>query len=112
MPNLAATERRRTRRFDLTLPIRIVRLRQEDVDLVGRTRDLSSHGAYFVVSGEVEPGAPIEFFVTLQGDNGSEHKVRLRCRGYVTRLDKLEASNRTGVATTIDRYQFIRESVN
>jgi hypothetical protein len=92
-----------------------VRLSQEEVDLEGRTRDLSSAGAYFVVTGPVEPGSPIEFFVTLQ-DNGTEipqdAKVRLHCRGHVMRLDKLEGSERLGVAATIDRYQFVRDSLN
>ena len=61
------SERRKSQRFDLTLPIHVVRLSEKSVSLVGRTRDVSSGGAYFVVNADLDEGTPIEFFVTLQG---------------------------------------------
>ena len=112
MAKLDTTERRRAQRFHLTLPIHIVRLSQQRVDLTGRTRDLSASGAYFVLESNVEKGAPIEFFVTLQEPQTTSRKVKLRCRGHVTRLDKLGSADRWGVGVSIDRYQFIRDSLN
>ncbi len=107
VPRIESAERRKAQRFHLALPIQIVRLSQQRVDVAGKTRDLSANGAYFVVNSDLETGAPIEFFVTLQ-----DLRVKLRCRGHITRLDKLGAADRWGVAATIDRYQFVRDAVN
>jgi hypothetical protein len=79
---------------------------------VGRTRDVSSGGAYFVVNADVNEGTPIEFFVTLQGGVSSVSKVRLRCLGRITRAERTDEDGHLGVAATIDRYQFVRESMN
>jgi hypothetical protein len=106
------SERRKSQRFDLTLPIHVVRLSEKSVSLVGRTRDVSSGGAYFVVSAPLDMGAPIEFFVTLQGGVSSASKVRLRCLGRITRSEALGEEGHLGVAATIDRYQFVREALN
>ena len=101
-------ERRRSQRYPMTLQLRIVRVRRDEADLEGRTRNLSSKGAYFVVSGVLERGAAIEFFVTLQQEVGPVSAIRLHCRGHVLRLDQLDQKNRQGVAATIDRYQFVQ----
>jgi hypothetical protein len=96
----------------LTLPIHVIRLSEKNVSLVGRTRDVSSGGAYFVVNADLDMGAPIEFFVTLQGGVSSVSKVRLRCLGRVTRAERVGEEGHLGVATTIDRYQFVRDALN
>jgi hypothetical protein len=106
------SERRKSQRFDLTLPIHVTRLSEKSVSLVGRTRDVSSSGAYFVVNADVNEGTPIEFFVTLQGGVSSVSKVRLRCLGRITRAESTDEDGHRGIAATIDRYQFVRESLN
>jgi hypothetical protein len=100
------SERRRAERLPLRLPVRVVKLRQESVEIVARTRDLSSAGAYFVVAeGSPRTGSPIEFYVTL--DDSPEKPVELRCRGRVVRVEPLEQDG-LGVGASIDRYQFVR----
>lgn len=106
------SERRKSQRFDLTLPIHVIRLSEKSVSLVGRTRDVSSGGAYFLLNADVDAGTPIEFFVTLQGGLSSVSKVRLRCLGRVTRAERMGEEGHLGIAATIDRYQFVRESLN
>ena len=98
-------ERRRSLRFALVLPVDVVCVRERAVNFLGRTCNLSGCGAYFEVDGDVRPGEALEFVVTLQ-DVG---RVQLRCRGRATRIEKLQAEGQLGVATTIRRYQFIRE---
>jgi len=105
-------ERRRAHRYLLTLPCRVVRASKEEVEYTGRTHNLSSRGAFFVVDGPVEPGAPIEFFVTLQEDPTEKQEVYLHCRGHVVRLDKTVSNDQLGVGVTIDRYQFERRDLN
>ena len=112
MTSSQTTERRKSKRFDLALPIHVVRLSDQSVSFVSRTRDVSSAGAYFVIEGEVSTGTAIEFFVTLHGGISAVQKVRLHCLGRITRAEKLSQGGRIGIATTIDRYQFIRDSRN
>ena len=113
MTTSESRDRRRSQRYLLTLGCDVVRIRREAVQLQGRTRNLSAKGAYFVVDGPVEPGAAIEFLVTLQEGIGEEQGVKLRCRGHVVRLDdQVTSRNQVGVAATIDRYQFVRDSLN
>ena len=106
-------ERRSSNGYGLALPVRVVRISDEDVAAQGKTRDLSSAGAYFELSdGVVIEGCTIEFIVTLQDGILIDKKIPLRCRGRVTRAEKLGSeSGRVGVATTIDRYQFLRGPV-
>ena len=115
MFNIAVTtpypvERRRTQRFELELPIHVSRISEEDVDMDGQTRDLSSMGACFETSdSRIVPGSPIEFVVTLREGILLDKTIQLHCRGRVTRLEPVEAENRIAVATTIERYQFVRD---
>ncbi len=99
------TERRRSPRFKLALPVRVLGISGKAVNLPGTTWDLSAGGAYFVIDGDVEPGAAIEFIVTLQ----SVKNIQLRCRGRVTRAERMQTESRLKVATTIRRYQFVRD---
>ena len=111
--NTLAGERRRSRRFDISLPVQVTRLSNRSVELEGQTRDVSSVGAYFTVAEEdLREGLPIEFLLTLKGAVLSlpeVGEVRLRCRGRVARLDTVADTGERGVAATIDRYQFIRD---
>ncbi len=106
-------ERRSSNRYGLALPVRVVRISDEDVAAQGKTRDLSSAGAYLELSdGTVIEGSTIEFIVTLQDGILTDKKIPLRCQGRVTRAIRLGSDGgRVGVATTIDRYQFLRRPV-
>lgn len=120
-PPKGASERRRAQRFALSLPVRIVKLRQQKVNIHSETRDVSSAGAYFLLEGAHAPaGAPIEFFLTLERDGNLEHdstepdgkapdgSVELHCRGRIVRVEEVDGSKRAGVGASIDRYQFVR----
>ncbi len=113
MASLHGSERRRSRRFGLALPLDVVRISDRDVNVSGTTRNVGSSGAYFVV-GElsVSIGSPIEFIVTLRNTQAEGERIRLRCRGRVIRSEKAGSQGGTGVAATIDRYQFLRGLMN
>ena len=53
-------EQRRSLRFDLVLPVHVVRVEKKEVNYLGRTRNLSACGAYSEIDSDVTPGAPIE----------------------------------------------------
>ena len=113
MASLHGSERRRSHRFGLALPLDVVRISDHDVNVSGRTRNVGSSGAYFVVGDlSVSIGSRIEFIVTLRNTQAEGERIQLRCRGRVTRSERVGAQGGTGVAATIDRYQFLRGLMN
>ncbi len=101
------SERRRSQRFTLQLPLRVVKFRQKALEIQSQTVDLSSVGAYFLApSKDLSAGYPIEFFVTLEQSPSTS--VELRCRGRVVRVDQRDGGEVVGVGASIDRYQFVR----
>ncbi|MBI1357346.1 MAG: hypothetical protein GC160_23640 [Acidobacteria bacterium] len=91
----------------MNLPVRIVKLKQEKVDIRTETRNVSSAGAYFMIEDqEPLPGAPIEFYLTFPHEK--DKTVELRCRGRVVRVEEVDGETASGVGASIDRYQFVR----
>ena len=99
-------EQRRTRRFELQLPLSITRSGAERVVLPGFTRNISSSGVLFTMSGEPDLGGPIEYVIVLNRDG--PQSVSLRCMGKVLRADPDEESTSFQIAATLERYEFVR----
>ncbi len=92
------TEQRRHQRFDLKLPIELLR---DGSKKSGQTKNLSSCGVLFTSEEPVSLGEAIEYVITLPKTLDGE--VRLRCVGKVVREDSTRA-----FAATMDRYEFVR----
>ena len=105
-------EQRRAKRFELELPLEIVRAGSERVSEVGTTRNISSGGVLFVSTKEMEIGGPVEYVVTLTSGTGGV--VNLRCMGKVLRLqkkgDKDSMDESVAVAISLERYEFLRSN--
>ena len=106
------SERRTTRRYDLSLPL-IIRVPAEKAQdsQQGKTRDISTRGLYFVIDQNLEAGSELDLTLTLPSEvthGGSD--VHVRVLGKVVRVEKrLEDGNtRLGVAAVIERYDIIR----
>ena len=100
-------EQRRSSRFDVQLPIEVLRIGASKSSSFGKTRNLSSNGALFSLAAAVEAGAPIEYVITLM--NGGDVRVTLRCMGKVVRVDRAASSDsEVLVAATLERYEFRR----
>ncbi len=95
-------EQRKNQRFDLRLPLEIIR-GESHSKMLGETRNVSSSGVLFTAGAPVEVGAPIEYLITFPKAAGSKSEVRLRCVGKVLRSDP-----ETTFAATLERYEFIR----
>ena len=78
------SEQRKNQRFELKLPIELVKAGGEGVPQVGETRNLSSGGVLFTSDGKLQKGDPIEYLVTLPS-KGENPSLRLRCMGKVVR---------------------------
>lgn len=99
-------DQRKSRRFELRLPVELTRAGAHYVSVPGETRNVSSGGVLFT-NPEVplEIGLPVEYYISLPtGRNIGE--VRLRCMGKVIRHDKEIDS----FAATLERYEFVRSS--
>ena len=106
------TEKRRAKRFPMRLPVAVKADQQKLDRLMVETRDVSSSGVYFEFGGPLDVGTSLEFLLTLPEPITKGSPVRIRCIGKVVRVDKdpQAAKGHVGVAATIERYEFVRES--
>jgi hypothetical protein len=96
-------EQRRSKRFELKLPVELVRAGSSLIRKAGETRNLSSCGVLMMTTGARLPvGESIEYMITLPVLAEGDQAVRLRCMGKVVRHD-VAAS-----AATLERYEFVR----
>lgn len=93
-------EQRRNQRFELQLPLSIMRGGPEPVSYTALTRNISSGGVLFTTDAEWQIGGMIEYVVTIASVRGVD--IGVRCIGKIVRFDK------SSIAATLDRYQFIR----
>ena len=106
-------DNRKNRRYDLRLPVELVRAGGEQVSNLGETRNVSSGGVLFTSDAPVDVGQPIEYLISLPPGPNREARVRLRCLGKVLRLVQSDSkpgngSHHVGVAATMERYEFVR----
>ena len=106
-------EQRKSQRFDLRLPIELVRTGAAPLGKLTETRNLSSGGVLFSSEAQLPVGEPIEYFITLP--TGKEaNTVRLHCVGTVIRLEARpprttkDRERPFNVAATLERYEFVR----
>ncbi len=108
---MQTSEQRRTQRYKLQLPLKIVQVGDQRVDRTEQTRDISSGGVSFLSPTSVEVGGRIEYLITLSGSNPP---VRIRCLGKVLRSQEPskpsdgQADGHYEIAVTMERYQFVR----
>ena len=105
-------EQRRTRRFQLELPLSVTRSGAIRVALAGRTMNISSTGVLFTAGAEPDLGGPIEYVITLSHEG--RQAVNIRCVGKVLRSEQIHhpADNERQafqIAATLERYEFIRD---
>ncbi len=98
-------EKRRARRFDLSLPVTVLAAGQKKPQWAIHTRDISSNGILLEFDENLTPGTRMELEITLPGEITQAGPVRVRCLGHVVRVNR---GDRTGVAVSIERYEFMR----
>ncbi|MEX2261457.1 MAG: PilZ domain-containing protein [Bryobacteraceae bacterium] len=103
-------EQRKTQRFEIQLPVEVLRAGGERFSENAHTRNISSGGLLFVSKRRMDVGGPIEYVVSLMTESGTA--VHLRCMGKVLRLEKLhpapDIDDAFAVAATLERYEFLR----
>jgi hypothetical protein len=100
------SERREARRFNMTLPMRVLPREEHSAELRAQTRDVSYRGLYFLAEGEFEVGNAIEFVITLPEQVTQSSDVNIRCQGQIVRVEST-TNGRRGIAAKIERYEFL-----
>jgi hypothetical protein len=104
-------DKRRTRRFQLELPVSITRAGADGVAAPGLTKNISSSGVLLTTGAEADLGVPIEYTIAL--NHAGPYPVNLRCIGKVLRSSRVPANaDRTRnyeIAVTLERYEFVRD---
>lgn len=104
----AAAEKRAIRRFAIQLPVIVnaVSSSGEVLQAIAETRDVSSHGICFLTSMPMEPGAAIEFTVTLPTEFTMTEPINVQCHGTVVRVEK-NLDGKFAIAAMIENYDFM-----
>ncbi len=88
----------------MPLPLELIRKGSQALSQHGETRNLSSVGVLFAAEATLRIGEAVEYMITLPStQEHRETNVRLHCLGKVVRF-----SQETGVAATLERYEFVR----
>jgi hypothetical protein len=101
-----AADRREARRFNMTLPLRVLPHDSRGSIFTAQTRDVSYRGLYFLSESNFEIGSEIEFVITLPRQVTQSGDVNIRCLGHIVRVEPTD-NGRTGIAAKIERYEFM-----
>jgi len=103
-----AAERRKYRRYDLSIEVQVRPRKRVATPVRTYTRDISARGIYFDFSERMEIGSELEFELNLPPELCAGKNVRIRCRGRIVRLEKPKSDGALGVAASIENYEFVR----
>jgi hypothetical protein len=99
-------DRREARRFNMTLPLRVLPHEPRGQELTAQTRDVSYRGLYFLAETKFPIGSEIEFVITLPEQVTQSGDVNIRCLGQIVRVEPT-SNGRMGIAAKIERYEFM-----
>jgi c-di-GMP-binding flagellar brake protein YcgR len=102
-----AEERRKYRRYDLSIEVNVRPRKRVSTPVRTRTRDISARGIYFDFSEKMEPGSELEFELNLPPELAAGKVVRIRCRGKIVRVEG-HGNDGVRMAATIENYEFLR----
>ena len=97
-------DRRAKQRFPVQLPI-VITGAPTGGEIQGVTRDVSANGVFFYPKEWPSGLSSIAFKMIFPAEITGTESTRVACKGTVVRLE-LTRRTRTGVAATIDRYEF------
>ena len=69
--------------------------------------NISQFGCYFLLTVEPTLGSDVEMEITIPVGFAGVNAGKVHCQGRVVRIEKQPASDKTGVACTIDRFHLV-----
>ena len=107
---METANKRRAQRFPMELPVAVKLEEAPGGETAVKTKDISSSGVYFEFNTPIDIGSSLVFVLTLPGEITQGKPLRVKCKGKVVRVDRAsEDGSKIGLATTIERYEFVRE---
>jgi hypothetical protein len=107
-------ERRAAHRYKLPLGLAVRRLpiSKESGIAHARTRNVSTHGLYFISDQRLRVGARLDLSLTLPAELTQGSPVVIDTRARVVRVDEkpTDAVNGVGVAALIERYDISEQN--
>lgn len=101
-------ERRRARRYGVSLPLQIFLSKRPIESYTAQVRDISRSGIYFLSRAPIEAGAVLELAFALPTEVAS---VLVRASAKALRAVRVEGGL-YGIAATIDRIDFVQPVVS
>ena len=98
-------EQRHARRYDIRLPLTLIRCGRVEPNLHCLTRNISSKGVLFRGTAQLQIGDVVEYVITLDNRSDDEDPARISCFGKVVRC-----SPQSDIAVTLERYEFLRSA--
>ncbi len=108
-----ASERRRSPRASLSLPLRLLRVGEnvEPIPVTLVTRNISSSGIYFLAPREFDPGTAIELEVALVERPLGQGRVQMCTAAHIVRAEEADTPGWHGYAATFDDFALRRDDV-
>jgi hypothetical protein len=103
-------ERRRSERFNLELPLTVRWMegsKQREAHTV--SHDMSTGGVYFFLPIVIPEGTAVEIEMTVPTEITRDAPRGVLCRGRIRRCE-LKAGEKVGMATAIEKYEFLAET--
>jgi PilZ domain-containing protein len=101
------TERRRSKRFQMELPVTVKA--QDGTERKCVTKDLSAGGVFFYSDLEIAQDSPIQLVMILPPEITGEERQRVCCHGRVVRAVGDSAGGQRGVGVKVERLEFLPE---
>jgi hypothetical protein len=101
---MSENEQRRHRRYDMSLPVKVKPASAKDVET--STSNISSAGIRFVMPEACEPGAKLEWELTLPLELCQGSNIRVLCQGRVVRIESTGLPGQIAVAASMKSYRF------
>jgi hypothetical protein len=111
---MPAPEKRRAPRVrvESDARVKIASATTGQVEAQARTRDISSHGAFFYLDHDLVPGAQVEMVVVLPEELNDGQRAWVCCRGTVVRVESTGAADQGkafGIAAEFDQCSVLPE---
>jgi len=103
-------ERRRAERFNFEVPLTVRWTEGSELrEAHTVTQDMSSGGVYFFLPAGIPEGTAVEIEMTVPTQITLGPPTRVRCQGRIQRCE-LKAGDTAGMATAIERCEFLAET--
>ena len=101
-------ERRRSKRFQMELPIKIKA--QGGMERKCVTRDLGTGGVFFYCDAQIVQNSPIQLVMVLPSEITGGEQQWVCCHGRAVRVDEDSIGGQRGVAVKVERLEILPEA--